>query len=332
MENEISPGVKVQVRVRDDAPTKQTPAPQGAAPFRGSGAERRRGLQSGETASMEKTECTTDNSFPHRHSPDHGDPSVSLSLDSSPKRGAKGVDENSPAPQGAAPFRGSGAERRRGLQSGETASMEKTECTTDNSFPHRHSPDYGDPSVSLSLDSSPKRGAKGVDENSPAPQGAAPLRGSPQCAHWGKGSPDSDMEQEGKDSTQQNPPSPSPPLLRAHFARLCAEADALHRADPDFDLDSALRDPAFVRLTAPDVGVPVADAWYALHRREYAETLRRESLEQAAAAVASGSLRPREGGRASGGELLGTDPRHMTAAQRAELRDRIKRGERVYPR
>ena len=122
------------------------------------------------------------------------------------------------------------------------------------------------------------------------------------------------------------------PLLRAHFARLCAEADALHRADPGFDLDSALRDPAFVRLTAPDVGVPVADAWYALHRREYAETLRRESLEQAAAAVASGSLRPREGGRASGGELLGTDPRHMTAAQRAELRDRIKRGERVYPR
>ena len=129
-----------------------------------------------------------------------------------------------------------------------------------------------------------------------------------------------------------HPPSPSPPLLRAHFARLCAEADALHRADPGFDLDSALRDPAFVRLTAPDVGVPVADAWYALHRREYAETLRRESLEQAAAAVASGSLRPREGGRASGGELLGTDPRRMTAAQRAELRDRIKRGERVYPR
>lgn len=121
-------------------------------------------------------------------------------------------------------------------------------------------------------------------------------------------------------------------MLRAHFARLCAEADALHRADPGFDLDSALRDPAFVRLTALDVGVPVADAWYALHRREYAETLRRESLEQAAAAVASGSLRPREGGRASGGELLGTDPRHMTAAQRAELRDRIKRGERVYPR
>jgi len=300
MENEISPGVKVQVRVRDDAPTKQTPAPrfaaeiservppapQSAAPLRGSGAERRRGLQSGETASMEKTECSADHSFPSRHSPDHGDPSVSLSLDSSPKRGAKGVDENSPAPQGAAHLRGSGAERRRGLQSGEIASMEKTECSADHSFPHRHSPDPGALSVSLALDSSPEGGAK----------------------------------------------YEAPPALRAHFARLCAEADALHRADPGFDLDTALHDPAFVRLTAPDVGVPVADAWYALHRREYAETLRRESLEQAAAAVASGSLRPREGGRTSGGELLGTDPRHMTAAQRAELRDRIKRGERVYPR
>ena len=119
-----------------------------------------------------------------------------------------------PAPQGAAPLRGSGAERRRGLQSEETAGMEKTVCSADNSFPYWQSHSPGDPSVSLSLDSSPKRGAKGVDqalaprfaaevsERVPfAPQGAAPFRGSPQCAHWGKGSPDSDMEQEGKEST-----------------------------------------------------------------------------------------------------------------------------------
>lgn len=153
-----------------------------------------------------------------------------------------------------------------------------------------------------------------------------PLADEPQGGTLGEAEP------ERPAAAPEEAQKPAPPSLRAHFARLCAEADALHRADPDFDLDSALRDPAFVRLTAPDVGVPVADAWYALHRREYADALRRESLEQAAAAVASGSLRPREGGRASGGELLGTDPRHMTAAQRAELRDRIKRGERVYPR
>lgn len=116
-----------------------------------------------------------------------------------------------------------------------------------------------------------------------------PLADEPQGGTPGEAEP------ERPAAAPEEAQKPAPPSLRAHFARLCAEADALHR-------------------------------------REYAETLRRESLEQAAAAVASGSLRPREGGRASGGELLGTDPRHMTAAQRAELRDRIKRGERVYPR
>ena len=55
-----------------------------------------------------------DNSFPYWQSHSHGDPSVSLALDSSPKRGAKGVDST-----------------------------------------RRVS------SVSLTLDSSPKRGAKG---------------------------------------------------------------------------------------------------------------------------------------------------------------------------
>ena len=128
-----------------------------------------------------------------------------------------------------------------------------------------------------------------------------------------------------------HPPSPSPPALRAHFERLCAEAEALHRSEPGFDLNTALHDPRFLRLTAPGVGVPVADAWYALHRDEYAEDLRRESMERAAAAVAAGRLRPREGGRTSGGELMGTDPRHMSPAQRAELKERIKRGEKVYP-
>ena len=34
------------------------------------------------------------------------------------------------------------------------------------------------------------------------PLSAAPLRGSPQCAHWGKGSPGSDTVQMGKDRTQ----------------------------------------------------------------------------------------------------------------------------------
>ena len=234
MENEISPGVKVQVRVRDDAPTNQN--------------------------CHSETRSQTGRGNPRPLTPHINTVSTQRETD---------------CHVGLCPPRNDGGGRK--------------------------------PVAPIST-------AQNVENDAPTNQSCH----SEASSQTGRGNP--------------HPLSPSPPLLRAHFARLCAEADALHRADPDFDLDSALRDPAFVRLTAPDVGVPVADAWYALHRREYAETLRRESLEQAAAAVASGSLRPREGGRASGGELLGTDPRHMTAAQRAELRDRIKRGERVYPR
>ena len=98
-----------------------------------------------------------------------------------------------------------------------------------------------------------------------------PLADEPQGGTLGEAEP------ERPAAAPEEAQKPAPPSLRAHFARLCAEADALHRADPDFDLDSALRDPAFVRLTAPDVGVPVADAWYALHRREYADALRRDT-------------------------------------------------------
>ena len=78
-----------------------------------------------------------------------------------PKRGAKG------APQGAAPFRGSPqcAHWGKGSPESDTVQERKGRTHPAHSFPHWHSLSPGDPSVSLSLDSSPKRGAKGVDES-----------------------------------------------------------------------------------------------------------------------------------------------------------------------
>ena len=45
----------------------------------------------------------------------------------------------------------------------DTEQTEKDRTHPDHSFPYRHSLSPGDPSVSLALDSSPKRGAKGAD-------------------------------------------------------------------------------------------------------------------------------------------------------------------------
>ena len=106
-------------------------------------------------------------SFPLCSSLHSGDPSVSLTLASSPKRGAKGVDEN-PSPRRALPLLGevpSAHTGERGRQTRTRSRAEKTVPSADHSFPHRQFLSHGDPSVSLSLDSSPKRGAKGVDEN-----------------------------------------------------------------------------------------------------------------------------------------------------------------------
>ena len=104
------------------------------------------------------------------------------------------------APQGAAPFRGSPqcAHWGKGSPESDKIRREKTGRSAEHSFPSWQFFSHGDPSVSLTLDSSPKRGAKGVGQDSLAPQGAAPLRGSPQCAHWGKGSPESDKSRREK--------------------------------------------------------------------------------------------------------------------------------------
>ena len=45
------------------------------------------------------------------------------------------------------------------------------------------------------------------------------------------------------------------PDYRSHFASLVAQGEALREELPGFDLDAALHDPAFLRLTAPGLGV-----------------------------------------------------------------------------
>ena len=94
-----------------------------------------------------------------------------------------------------------------------------------------------------------------------APAGQLPLKGKA-----GEGVPDARM-------------------LREHLARLQGQAAQI----PGFDLNDALRDPAFVRLTAPGMGVSAADAWYALHREELEH--RREEESRALLARAAAALR-----------------------------------------
>lgn len=122
--------------------------------------------------------------------------------------------------------------------------------------------------------------------------------------------------------------------LRRHFERLTREAEELKRVFPDFDLTRELRDPAFLRLTAPGTGVSVKDAFYALHGEDIQRESMRYAAQQAgrriAASVRAGASRPVENGIQGPSPLvIGIDIRGLNKKQREEYRRRIHGGETI---
>ena len=119
-------------------------------------------------------------------------------------------------------------------------------------------------------------------------------------------------------------------LIRAHWEKLAAEAAGIE----GFDLREALKDPAFVRLTAPGVGVSVEDAWYALHRRESMRRDEQAGRQRLAQAVAAACRRPKEGGGGASA-LIAADYRSLSRSEQLRVKKRIaeaaSRGEKIYP-
>ena len=124
--------------------------------------------------------------------------------------------------------------------------------------------------------------------------------------------------------------APDERMLREHLEALRRQAARI----PGFDLREALRDPAFVRLTAPGMGVAVADAWFALHREEAERRQQAENRAALARAAAASARRPREGG-GSAPALIAADYRSMSRAEQLRIKQRIReagaRGEKLYP-
>ena len=136
------------------------------------------------------------------------------------------------------------------------------------------------------------------------------------------------------------PELPREHLFAAHFLGLERQAEAMREVFPGFDLRAALDDPAFARMTAPDVGIRVEDAWYALHRDEIQSAAMQVAAQRTAQMISdsirSGRMRPSENGtRPQGAGVTGFDYRAATPAQRSALKKRIReaasRGEKLYP-
>ena len=88
-------------------------------------------------------------------------------------------------------------------------------------------------------------------------------------------------------------------MIRTHFDGLQRQAEALKQSFPDFDLQKELGDPVFLRLTSPQVGLSLEDAYYALHHREIDAAGAQAMAEKLGNSVMAGKGLPAENGTVS---------------------------------
>ena len=128
--------------------------------------------------------------------------------------------------------------------------------------------------------------------------------------------------------------------FQKHIEGLQQQGEAMKAVFPNFNLMEELKNPVFQRMTAPNVGISVADAYYAVHRSEIQfasmQAATQQAMQQAANAVQAGQHRPAENGTSAQAPSVTTfNYRNASREQRDALKKRIyeaqARGEKIYP-
>ena len=128
--------------------------------------------------------------------------------------------------------------------------------------------------------------------------------------------------------------------LRNHFMKLEQQGQALKQVFPNFDLRKELQNPVFARMTSPNVGVSVEDAYHAIHRKEIdaarSQVIAQQTVQQISNSIQAGSMRPDENGTSGQSASVTTfDYSKASKAQRDALKQQIRaaaaRGEKLYP-
>ena len=129
--------------------------------------------------------------------------------------------------------------------------------------------------------------------------------------------------------------------LREHFHSLQEQASKLKEAYPDFDLSKELENPDFLRMTGPEMKIPLEVAYYALHKDDLQnramEIAAKATEEKLASAMQSNQGRPQENGsRGQGASINRFDYASMSKAEKKKFLDyaaaAYQRGEKVYLR
>ena len=141
------------------------------------------------------------------------------------------------------------------------------------------------------------------------------------------------LEMENQRIQAQQQESREEQALQAHFQKISQQAEELKRDFPAFDLMQEIRsNPRFARMTSPQIGMSVKDAFYAIHGEEIRQQTMQAAAQQAgqrlAASVQAGAGRPVENGIRGGMPMqMSVDIAHMDRKTREEIRRRVHQGE-----
>ena len=123
-------------------------------------------------------------------------------------------------------------------------------------------------------------------------------------------------------------------FLQRHFRDLAEQGEEMKRIYPDFDLQKEMQNETFRRLVAPNSGLKVSDAFFAVHHAELEPQAMAYGMQRATQQISqtlqANRARPVEGAMKTGQPAnVAIDPKALTREERQKLIERARRGETV---
>lgn len=142
------------------------------------------------------------------------------------------------------------------------------------------------------------------------------------------------MEQENARLKAQEQEEVEQRFFREHMQKLAMQGEELKKQFPNFDLMKEMENEQFRRLTAPNSGLDVRAAYYAIHHDELEPQAMAYGIQRAqqqiSQTIQANRRRPVEGASRAGqpGQVT-VDPRKMTREERQKYIERARRGETI---
>lgn len=123
--------------------------------------------------------------------------------------------------------------------------------------------------------------------------------------------------------------------FQRHLQTLVQQSEKVKAMFPGFDLRTELQNPTFARLTSPDVGISVMDAYQVVHRDEIQpmamQVAVQKTQERMSQSIQANANRPTENGLSRSAALdVRDDPSKWSKADREEVKRRVRMGEKIY--